>query len=52
MKPIFIPYKQTLKWMYYWDPDNGLQIAHSNINLQEYYAVRIDPTRKVIRHHL
>lgn len=52
MKPIFIPYKQTLKWMYYWNPDNGEQIAYSNINLQEYYAVRIDPTRKVIRHHL
>jgi hypothetical protein len=52
MKPIFIPYRFELNWLYYWDPDNGEQIAHSNINLQEYYAVRIRPIEHIFRLHL
>jgi len=37
-----------LQWYYYWNPDDGLTIAYSNINLREFFMVQLEPPSKTL----
>lgn len=37
-----------LRWLYYWNRRDGVRIAYSNINILEFYMIRIEPPTKII----